>query len=104
MPERCKRFITVLRPTLGIWFFAGMPLSMFLTSLYSFFGVSPPALLFLLTSITYFSGSLLGGLWSRENLWKRSHVAIFGPLCILIGSFIFFCLGIIFAVVACKRL
>ena len=106
MPERYKRFITFLRPILSIWFFVGMPLSMLLTSLYSFLGVSQPPLLFLLASMTYFSGSLLGGVWSAGSLCRprKARIELLGPLCVLIASVGFLCLGIAFAVVAWKRL
>ncbi len=106
MIERYPRFVAFLRPILSIWFFVGMPLSMLLSSLYSFFGAAQPPLLFFLTSMTYLSGSMLGGLWSAESLRKsrNARIDILGPLCVLVASIGFLCLGIVFAVIAFKRL
>ncbi len=106
MPEQYKRYVAFLRPVLGTWFFIGMPLSMLLSSIYSFFAIPQPPLLFFLASMTYFSGSLLGGVWSGEVLWKHrnTHLGILGPLCVFVISVGFLCLGIVFAVLAFKRL
>ncbi len=106
MIERYKRFLAFLRPVLSIWFFVGMPLSMLLSSLYSFFGLPQPPLLLLLASMIYLSGSILGGLWSGESLCKQRNALVdtLGPLCVLTGSVGFLCLGIVFAVIAFKRL
>lgn len=104
--QRDKRFMAFLRPVLTIWFFAGMPLSMLLSVLYSFFGVLQPPLLLFLASMTYISGSILGGLWSGESLLKQRSALIdtLGPLCVLVASIGFLCLGIVFAVIGFKRL
>ncbi len=105
MIERYKGVAAYIRTILSIWFFVGMPLSMLLSSLYSFFGVSPPPLLLFLASMTYLSRSVLGGLWGRESLQKNrgSRIDIIGPLFVLMGSVVFLCIGIVFAIVAFKR-
>jgi hypothetical protein len=106
MTERYKRLIAFLRPVLSIWFFVGMPLSMLLSGLYFFFGISQPPLLYFLASMTYLSGGVLGGLWSGEHMWKhrKAHIDLLGPLCVFIVSGGFLCVGIVFAVIAYKHL
>lgn len=101
-----KRLTAFLRPVLGVWFFAGMPLCMLLSSLYTFLGMPQPPVFFLLASVTYFSGSVLGGLWSGRSLWKQrtTCIDILGPLCVLIASIGFLILGMVFAVIAVERL
>ncbi len=106
MIGRYTRFVAFLQPILSIWFFAGMPLSMLLSSLYTYFGIAQPPLLFFLSSGTYFSGSLLGGFWSigRLRMPKKAPVELLAYLCVLLGSLGFLCLGVVFAVVGCRRL
>jgi hypothetical protein len=89
-----------LRTLFAIWFFAGMPLSMVLSGLFFVAGVPSPPLLFFLSSAIYLSGSLLGGLWSGENLRRQglSRPDRVGTLFVLAASVGFLCLGIIFAV------
>ena len=101
-----KPVLARMRPILAIWFFVGMPLTMLLSILYSFFGIPQPPLLFFLTSVTYFSGSILGGTWSGGQLWKstNSRIVFLGLLCVLIASGGFLCLGIVFVFIAFKRL
>ena len=104
--ERHTRVIDRLRTLFAIWFFAGMPLSMVLSGLFFVAGVPFPPLLFFLSSMVYLSGSLLGGLWSGENLRRQglSRSDRAGALLVLIMSAGFLCLGIIFAVVGFRRL
>lgn len=106
MIERYKSILAYIRPILGIWFLVGMPLSMLLSSLYSFFGLPQSSLLFFLTSMTYVSGGMLGGAWSGEHVWRNRSLRVdtLGPLCVLVGSIGFLCLGVVFAIVAFKRL
>jgi hypothetical protein len=104
--ERHVRVIGHLRTLFAIWFFAGMPLSMVLSGLSFVVGVPFPGLLFFLSSMIYLSGSLLGGLWSGENLRRQelSRADRVGTLLVLVASVGFLCLGIIFAVVGFRRL
>ena len=91
---------------LQVWFFVGMPLSMALSGLSFVAGIPSPPLLFFLSSMIYLSGSLLGGLWSGENLRRQglSRSDRVGTLFVLVASVGFLCLGIIFAVVGFRRL
>ncbi len=104
--ERHVRLIGHLRTLFATWFFAGMPLSMVLSGLSFVAGVPSPPLLFFLSSMIYLSGSLLGGLWSGENLRRQrlSRSDRVGALFVLVASVWFLCLGIIFAVVGFRRL
>jgi hypothetical protein len=88
-----------LRPLLAIWFFAGMPLNMLLSWLYFFVGGPLPGILFLLSSLVYLSGGLLGILWSIESLRKQGsiHWNSLGVLLVLAISIGFLYLGVLFA-------
>jgi hypothetical protein len=101
-----RRLTDYLRGVLAIWFFAGMPLSLGLSGLYFVAGIPLPPLLNILSSLVYVSGSLLGGLWSGENLRKPGLACaeLAGTLFVLGVSLGFLLLGIIFAFRAFKRL
>jgi hypothetical protein len=106
MTERHQRLISQARILLATWFFVGMPLSMVLNGLYFVAGVPLPSLLFFLSSMVYLSGSLLGVLWSEENLRRRGFFSanFVGTLLVLAVSIGFLFLGIAFAVIALRRL
>ncbi len=95
-----------LHRTLAVWFFGGMPLSLGLSGLYFVAGIPLPSLLNILSSLVYLSGSLLGGLWSSENLRKRrlASAELVSTLFVLIFSLGFLLLGCIFALRAFRRL
>jgi hypothetical protein len=98
--------INRLRPLLAIWFFAGMPLNMLLSWLYFFLGGPLPGILFLLSSLVYLSGGLLGTLWSLESLRKQASIRweIVGALLVLLVSVGFLYLGVLFALKGLQRL
>lgn len=98
--------INRLRPLLAIWFFAGMPLNMLLSWLYFFVGGTLPGVLFLLSSLVYLSGGLLGTLWSLESLRKQTSIRwdSLGALLVLIVSVGFLYLGVLFALDGLRRL
>jgi|SRR2546421_7662938 hypothetical protein len=106
MVERHQRLMSQIRILLATWFFVGMPLSMVLNGLYFIAGVPLPALLFFLSSMIYLSGSLLGVLWSEENLRRRgfSGANFVGTIFVLTVSIGFLFLGVAFAVIALRRL
>lgn len=96
--------INRLRPLFAIWFFAGMPLNMLLSWLYFFLGGPLPGILFLLSSLVYLSGGLLGTLWSLETVRKESiRWEIVGALLVLIVSVGFLYLGVLFALKGLQR-
>jgi hypothetical protein len=104
--EGLEHSIGHLRIVFAIWFFAGMPLSMILSAFYFTVGVPLPSLLFFLFSLVYLSGCLLGGLWSGEHLRRKrlSGSEVVGTFFVLGVSIGFLFLGIVFAVIALRRL
>ena len=104
--ERQKGFLSHLSTLLCMWFLAGMSLSMLLSSIYSFIGMSPPPLFFFLSSMIYLSGGLLGGIWSRESLYRKDlhYTGIIVALFVFIMSIVFFFLSIIFAIMGLRHL
>ncbi len=106
MLERHQGLISQACILLATWFFVGMPLSIVLNGLYFVAGVPLPALLFFLSSMVYLSGSLLGVLWSEENLRRRgfSSANFVGTLFVLAVSIGFLFLSAAFAVIALRRL
>jgi hypothetical protein len=103
---RQLNLIRSLRTTLAVWFFAGMPLSIGLSGLYFVAGIPVPPLLNVLLSMVYLSGSLLGVLWSGDNLCRQklARAELAGSLFVLAVSIGFLLLGIVFAFRAFRRL
>ena len=104
--EKQMSLMSHLRPLLAIWFFAGMPLNMLLSWLYFFMGGPLPGFLYLLSSLVYLSGGLLGGLWSIERLRKQGKIRWdgFAILLVLVVSIGFLYLAILFAATGLRRL
>ena len=99
--EEREPLVSRLRPLLIIWFFAGMPLNMLLSWLYFFVGGPLPGLLFLLSSLIYLSGGLLGTLWSIESLQKQELLLRWNSLgiwLVLVVSIGFLYLGALFGI------
>lgn len=88
------------------WFLAGMSLSMVLSGVYFFVGVPLPPLLFFLSGMSYLTGGLLGGMWSRETLRRRglSGADRFVALFVLLLSIGFLLAGSVFVVIGFRRL
>lgn len=91
---------------LAIWFFAGMPLALVLSGLYTVASIPIPPLIFLLCGVIYLSGGVLAGLWSLESLQssRRSLWDLVGSLIVLTASIGFLITGIIFALKGYLRL
>ncbi|GAC1393180.1 MAG: hypothetical protein NVSMB38_20100 [Ktedonobacteraceae bacterium] len=89
-----------------VWFLAGMSLSMVLSGVYFFVGVPLPPLLFFLSGMSYLTGGLLGGIWSRETLRRRglSSTDVFVALFVLLLSIGFLFASIVFVVIGFQRL
>ena len=104
--EEHTHFIDRLRNLCAIWFFVGMPLNMLLSWIYFFAGIPLSPLPLLLSSLIYVSGSLLGGLWTREQLCRKrlSGSALIGTLVVFGVSAGLLCIGIVFAVIAFQHL
>ena len=83
-----------------------MSLSMLLNGVYFFAGVPLPPLLYFLSSVIYLTGGLLGGMWSRESLRRRSlcNADVFVTLFVLLLSVGFLLVSIIFIVIGFRRL
>jgi len=83
-----------------------MPLSVGLSGLYFVAGMPLPPLLNVLASLVYLSGSLLGILWSGDNLRRQraARAELAGTLLVLFASVGFLLPGIIFAIRAFKSL
>ena len=95
-----------LRNLCVIWFFVGMPLNMLLSWVYFFAGIPLSPLLLFLSSLIYLSGSLLGALWSAEQLRRKwlYGSALVGTLVVLGVSAGLLCVGIVFAIIAFQHL
>lgn len=91
---------------LCIWFFAGMPLSMLLNSLYFVLGIPLPPIIFFLFSLIYLSGSTLAGLWCLDSFTRKRLVpsSLVGSLFVLAASIIFLFFAIVFIVIGFQRL
>jgi uncharacterized membrane protein len=100
--EEHAYFIDRLRKLCAIWFFVGMPLNMLLSWVYFFAGIPLSSLPLFLSSLIYVSGSLLGGLWTREQLCRKRLYgsALIGTLVVFGVSAGLLCVGIVFAVIA----
>lgn len=103
---RQKKFPHHWSTLLCIWFLAGMPLSMLLSSIYSFIGLPLPPLLFFLSGMVYLTGGLLGGIWSRESLYRKGlrYTDRIVSLFVFIMSIAFLILSIVFILIGLQHL
>ncbi len=104
--EKQKSFPGRLGTVLCMWFLTGMPLSILLSGIYSFMGVPLPSLFFFLSSLVYLTGGLLGGMWSRESLRRKSLLSTDGMiiLFVLLLSAGFLLVGSVFIVIGFQHL
>lgn len=106
MDKKNSAWTAYLPNVLAIWFFAGMPLTLMLSGLYTVAGIPTPPLIVLLCGMIYLSGGVLAGLWSCKSLqnWRRSLWNLVGSLIVLTASIGFLIIGIIFAIKGILRL